>query len=189
MSEIIRPWSCIGWGLRASWHAWQTWDMLHDERWSKLTVCGAPEPISSSSGVFLFFVFCFCINIIFIEIFVCLDGKQPSVKEKDYLVYQLCCEVSSLPSNCAASALFPHEWAMSEFSAFNFCSKFDGCQRSQPAVKHNCLKNLITRWHGQSIMTPQDIQEKGGLLGYRRSKGETHMLRLTGFSDMCTGPN
>lgn len=94
-------------------------------------MCGAPEPIPSSTGDFF---------IVIIYIFGCLDGRQISLQEKDFLVYQLGNEISSLLGNCAASALFPHGRAMSELTAFNFCSKFDGSRKSQPAVKHNCLK-------------------------------------------------
>lgn len=47
--------------------------------------------------------------IVIIYIFGCLDGRQISLQEKDFLVYQLGNEISSLLGNCAASALFPHE--------------------------------------------------------------------------------
>lgn len=47
--------------------------------------------------------------IVIIYIFGCLDGRQISLQEKDFLVYQLGNEISSLLGNCAASALFPHD--------------------------------------------------------------------------------
>lgn len=80
----------------------------------------------------------------------------------DFLIYQLCHETSSLLSNCAVLALFPHEWAMREGTAFNFCSKFDR-SRSQPMVKHNCLKISLSGDMGNPLWPCMTFQKKEGL--------------------------
>lgn len=119
--------------------------------------------------------------IVIIYISGCLDGREISLQEKDFLVYQLCYEISSLLGNSAASALFPHEWAMSEVTAFNFCSKFDVSRKSQPAVKHNCLKITLSGEAGNPFWSCMTLQTKEGLYGYGCSKG-VHVLRLTGWN-------
>lgn len=96
----------------------------------------------------------------------------------DFLIYQLCHETSSLLSNCAASALFPHEWAMREGTAFNFFSKFDR-SRSQPIVKHNCLKISLSGDMGNPLWPCMTLQKKEGLWG-SSSQGFSHVLSPTG---------
>lgn len=95
-----------------------------------------------------------------------------------FLIYQLYHETSSLLSNCAVSALFPHEWAMREGTAFNFCSKFDR-SRSQPIVKHNCLKISLSGDMGNPLWPCMTLQKKEGLWG-SSGQGFFHVLRLIG---------
>lgn len=95
-----------------------------------------------------------------------------------FLLYQLCHETSSLLSNFAVLALFPHEWAMREGTAFNFCSKFDR-SRSQPIVKHNCLKISLSGDMGNPLWPCMTFQKKEGLRG-SSSQGFSHVLSLTG---------
>lgn len=85
--------------------------------------------------------------ILFLFLFwaVWMADRQVSLQEEDLLVYQLRWETSSPLANCAASALFPHERAMSEVAAFNSCSKFDGGRKSQPAVKHKLRKISLSQ--------------------------------------------
>lgn len=97
-------------------------------------MCGDLEPIPSSTGRFY---------VVIIYIFGCLDGREISPQEENLLVCQLCSGISSLLGNCAASALFPHERAMSEVAAFNFCSKFDGSRKKSASSETQLFKNLI----------------------------------------------
>lgn len=152
--------------------------MRDDPGWPRVRLLNPfPAPLE-----FFFFI------IVIIYIFGCLDSRQISLQEEDFLVYQPCYEISSLLGNCAAFALFPHEWAMSEVAAFNICSKFDGSRKSQPAVKHNCLKISLSGDAGNLLWFCPTLQKKErDFVVTAAAKGfscaQTHWLKL--ISQTC----
>lgn len=109
----------------------------------------------------------------------------------DFLIYQLCHETSSLLSNCAVLALFPHEWAMRGGTAFNFCSKFDR-SRSQPMVKHNCLKISLSGDMGNPLWPcmrkKRDFGSSQGFSLGLRLTVRKRLLRLECFSKLGEFP-